>query len=1084
MSRLTLALGLALLAVVGATTVGLALATAQEDAPLVAVALIAAVAAAFVVSGLVALDRRPDNRTGVYLAAVGFLGFVNVLGISANEWLFALGFALENLLWAPFGALVLAYPAGRLHGRLEHAIPVVTGVALTAGSVLVLLVVESPAPSRCEGCPDSPIALTDSPRAADAIDLVMTLVGLGIIATVLALLVRRWRAATPALRRLLWPVLAAGSATLLAIGLVVVADRFSRTVADVLVILLLVAFATVPLAFLFGVMRMRLARSSVADIVMALQRGTPLREALADALGDPSVEVVYRLDPGRGLGGAGWVDVEGMGVPAPAPEPGRALEYVEQDGVCVAALLHDASLSSEPELVQAVTAAAGIALHNERLQAELRAEVRLAGAFADTAPSLLSNVDTDGRILRLNLATLRASGYESEDELRGRFFWDVFIDPSEREEMLQRFRDAAPDFPPAEYENEFTNARGERLVIYWRSVPVLDEHGRVVSIVAGGLDITERKAREAEAELRRDFLWAITEAIPSFLIAVDPDGVIMEDGVNRAFEDVFGWSKEDLGGRSFLDLVSDEYQYGDRMAIANAANGVIQAERESWWLPRDGEPRAVAWTARPVLDPQGRDIVLVAGSDVTVRLRREEETRASEERFRAVIESAPVAIVEVGLDDAVQLWNPAAERIFGWTAEEAVGRPPPMVGPEHEEEFRTLLAHVRAGEAYTAYETKRRRKDGSLVDVAISVAPIYDAEEKVIGHMAVFVDISERKQRESEIRAERDFLNTIANSIPSLLTLVDADGVVTDRGVNRAFTAILGYVDDDVIGRPIFELLEPGEHGDGAAALRAAIGRDETSSGEGRWRARDGSTRLVEWTAIPTLDAADRRRWLVTGNDITERKQQEEEIRASRGRIVAAADDARRKLERNLHDGAQQRLVALSVSLRLAESKLKADPDAAAAILGSSREELTHALEDLRELARGIHPAVLSDRGLGAAVDALVARSPLPVDADVEGVQLPAAVEAAAYYVVAEALTNVVKYAKASSASVRIAQENGVLAVTVGDNGVGGADPANGSGLRGLADRVEALDGSLAVESPEGGGTAVRAEIPIAVDAE
>jgi PAS domain S-box-containing protein len=647
------------------------------------------------------------------------------------------------------------------------------------------------------------------------------------------------------------------------------------------------------------------------------------------------------------------VDAEGRGVPAPERTDTRAVKYVEQDDVCVAALIHDASLSDEPELLEAVTAAAGIALHNERLQAELRAEIRLAGVLADTTPGLLSNVDTEGRILKLNFATLKASGYSSDEELRGKYFWDVFIDPDERDEMIQRFRDAAPDFPPNEYENAFVNARGEKLVIYWRSVPVLDEHSRVVSIVAGGLDITERKAREAEAELRRGFLDAITDAIPSFLVAVDPNGVVMQDGVNPAFTQVFGWTKEELGGTSFLDLVVDEYQYGDRMAIANAANGVVQPERESWWLPRDGKPRAVAWSARLVLDPQGRDIVLVSGSDVTVRLRREEETRASEERFRAVIESSPVAIVEVDLQDKVQLWNAAAERIFGWSAEEALGHEPRMIPPEHWDEYRMLLARARTGDAYTSFETTRVRRDGTPIAVAISSAPIHDAHGKVIGHMAVFSDISDRKR-------------------------------------------------------------------------------------------------------------------------------QEEEIRASRARLVEAADDARRKLERNLHDGAQQRLVALSVSLRLAESKLRDDPDAAAPILAGAREELTYALEDLRELARGIHPAVLTDRGLGAAVDALVARSPLPVEAEVEQLTLPAAVEAAAYYVVAEALTNVVKYANASSASVRIAREDGVLAVSVGDDGVGGADPMSGSGLRGLADRVAALDGSLSVASPQGGGTAVRAEIPLA----
>jgi signal transduction histidine kinase len=213
------------------------------------------------------------------------------------------------------------------------------------------------------------------------------------------------------------------------------------------------------------------------------------------------------------------------------------------------------------------------------------------------------------------------------------------------------------------------------------------------------------------------------------------------------------------------------------------------------------------------------------------------------------------------------------------------------------------------------------------------------------------------------------------------------------------------------------------------------------------------------------------------------RRRQDEELRASRARLVEAADDARRKLERNLHDGAQQRLVALSVSLRLAESKLHNDPATATRILGDAREELTHALEDLRELARGIHPAVLTDRGLQAAVDALVSRSPVPVETSVPQLELPPAVEAAAYYVVAEALTNVVKYGHASLAEVSVETVDGSVRITVKDDGVGGADPARGSGLRGLSDRVEALEGRLVVESAAGSGTTVRAEIPLAAHA-
>ncbi len=206
-----------------------------------------------------------------------------------------------------------------------------------------------------------------------------------------------------------------------------------------------------------------------------------------------------------------------------------------------------------------------------------------------------------------------------------------------------------------------------------------------------------------------------------------------------------------------------------------------------------------------------------------------------------------------------------------------------------------------------------------------------------------------------------------------------------------------------------------------------------------------------------------------------------EELRRSRQRIVEAGMAERRRLERDLHDGAQQRLVALALQLGLAGAQLAPGPenDTARQLLGTARDEARAALEDLRELARGIHPAVLTDRGLGAAVEALADRSPVPVEVvSVPGERLPAVVEAAAYFVVAEALTNVAKYAGATHAEVRLAHEHGFALVEVRDDGAGGADPSAGSGLRGLADRLAALDGRLDIDSPPGRGTAVRARIP------
>ena len=204
-----------------------------------------------------------------------------------------------------------------------------------------------------------------------------------------------------------------------------------------------------------------------------------------------------------------------------------------------------------------------------------------------------------------------------------------------------------------------------------------------------------------------------------------------------------------------------------------------------------------------------------------------------------------------------------------------------------------------------------------------------------------------------------------------------------------------------------------------------------------------------------------------------------EELETSRARLVEVSMGERRRLERDLHDGAQQRLVALSLQLGMARRKLDADPPAAARLLEASTAELLRALEELRELARGIHPAILTDRGLGAAIEALAERAPLPVDLDrMPEDRLPAAVEAAAYFVVAESLTNVAKYSGAEHATVRVGRHDSFAVVEVSDDGVGGADPAAGTGLRGLADRLAALDGRLEVHSPPGGGTLIRANIP------
>jgi signal transduction histidine kinase len=222
-------------------------------------------------------------------------------------------------------------------------------------------------------------------------------------------------------------------------------------------------------------------------------------------------------------------------------------------------------------------------------------------------------------------------------------------------------------------------------------------------------------------------------------------------------------------------------------------------------------------------------------------------------------------------------------------------------------------------------------------------------------------------------------------------------------------------------------------------------------------------------------------RWLLGPTERSRLAERVEVLTRTRSGVMEAALLERRRIERDLHDGAQQRIVALAMDLGMAREKRAADPDAAWELVEQAHDESKRALAELRELVQGIHPAILTDRGLDAAISAVAARSPVPVTVDVDLMRrLPEAVESTAYFVVVEALANVAKHAQATAANVAIRRDGDWLAIDVTDNGAGGADAARGTGLTGLRDRVAALDGRMTVVSPPGGGTRIRVGIPCA----
>ena len=943
--------GAAVGAAAASGTVVAALTSNHESDPVVTATLLPLVGLSFLTAGLFAWTRRPENGTGRLMVTVGLLWFVNAFFEANNHVVYTIAAVAGSLFFGAFVHLLLAYPRGRLETTTERrAVPGLYAIAFLAGFLPALF--DPGHTHSCGDCPPTDVQITPNERVTTAIQDVFTVLGAAIFLCVVVLVIRRWRHATPARRRLLGPVYLAGGITL---GLVTVgfgADIASTPVSNAVGAAAFTSFALLPAFFLAGILRTHLQRAAVARLAMEMPDDATPAEAQAGlrrALRDPTLRLFTWVED-EGI----YFDVEGNEFDRLPSTPGRRALRIDHEGGRgpLAAVTHDVALAHEPELLEEVLAVARLALEKDRgLKALRRSEARNR-ALIDALPDLMFRISRDGTYLAFHGDP--ADLVVPPDELVGANIREVL--PGEvAAAFVACLRSALEGrIATTEYSLEIAGVRRD---FEARMVPSGDDE--VVVIVR---DFTERSRLEnelqdrlIEIEREQQFVRTVVNTAPVVFLIADTEGRIVR--FNQTCEQLFGHLDDDsVRGKLFWDVYLPPEHHGRaRSTLERLRRGERLVEGEGKWLTADGGYRIMQWQTTPIVDGRGRDRFLVSALDVTERIRQQEE-----------------------------------------------------------------------------------------------------------------------------LRQRRDLLDVIAKATPSMMAVVDGDGTVAEEGVNQAFHLTTGYGDAEAVGHRLWDLVVPPELAlEFEADFRRTIETGDLAEHETAWIGRTGEWRVVAWTSRP-LALGKRPKYLISGVDVTERKRQEAEVRASRARIVEATDAARRKLERNLHDGAQQRLVSLSLALRLAQSKLRDDPGAAERVLTGASEELSHALEELRELARGIHPAVLTDRGLGPALEALAGRAPLPVELSTElEERLPAPVEAAAYYVVAEALTNVVKYADASAVQVRAAREDGRVVVEVADDGVGGADPYRGSGLRGLADRVEALDGRLDLESGEGEGTTLRAVIPV-----
>ncbi len=564
-------------------------------------------------------------------------------------------------------------------------------------------------------------------------------------------------------------------------------------------------------------------------------------------------------------------------------------------------------------------------------------------------------------------------------------------------------------------------------------------------------------------------------------------------------------------------------------AVLAAIGGELGWSSGIWWAPEGDGPEVAAGDGVTVVVPvkaHGHTVAVLefAGPEpdedtyavletlgvqigrFAAHSRAQKALRDSSARRAAMLDAAFDCVFTMDSSRRILEVNRAAERTFGLPASDLVGR-----------EIAELVEPPRGGLVIGARsELTARRGDGSAFPVELIVTrPELPGPPLFYGYLR---DVTRRHSAEQGLRklaSEQAALRRVATAVAEerdpgeLFTLVVEESA---RLLDAHTSHLVRYVDDGAsvvmvarwarnpdhllpldtpipldsdsamlrilrTRRPARIETYAGEDGDLAELLRgrgyhSAVGAPIVLGGR-LW----GS--LIVSSQVPEPFPPDAEQRVGDFAELAAQALANAEARAqlaaSRARIVQAGDAERRRLERNLHDGAQQRLVSLSLTLRLAAKRHHEDP-----MLLGAVDELAHALEELRELARGIHPAVLTEYGLEPALRALAARSTVPVELEVAlEDRLPPPVEAAAYYVAAEALTNVAKHARASTVRVSVSRDDGRAVIEVADDGRGGAD-ASGSGLRGLADRVEALAGRLAVATTAGAGTTLRAEMPCA----
>ena len=668
------------------------------------------VAWSFMTAGLIAWTRRPHNRIGPLMCATGCSWLCAGLTDWSNDLVLTAGLVLGSLWIGLLVHLILAYPSGRLETREAR----LATIAVYIDTVVIQLALLPFTQPRLDGADshsaDNLLLVSHRPDLVAAVNGVSLALGIVIIVAILAILVRRWRAAAPAARRVLTPVYLTGAVCVVTIGVVATLTTiFDDVNAQAPFYVFSLTLAAVPQGFLYGILRTQIGRSSAVSGLIAevesSEQPDRLQVALQRALGDPTLELVYWLpDAGK------YVDLEGNPV-TPVSAPDRASTTIARSGRRVLQMVHDASLLDDRGLIEAATSAAALALRNQTLAGELRAQLREVAASERRLSELLEHVrliavslDMEGRITYANPFLCELTGWTSE-ELLGRDWLEVFNGTEVR--FLERM--ASDDVLPYE-ENWIRTRSGEVLDVAWNNSVLRDRDGGIIGATSIGEDITLRRRSErrvgfqltvaralAGAERLEDVAEPLVQAIGATFGAW---ACVYWRVDGEWLAPVAVWAQPDAVPLRYAETV-----LASRPALADGLAGYVARTGAAYWdIDLDDDTVIAANPGRlgcgsyafPIAAGGGVDAVVQLAAADTVppdadmrtlleaaadrigelieRRRAEQAVVASEERKSAILSSALDCIVTIDADDVIVEFNPAAERTFGYSADEAIGR--------------------------------------------------------------------------------------------------------------------------------------------------------------------------------------------------------------------------------------------------------------------------------------------------------------------------------------------------------------------------------------------------------------------------